>query len=118
MDFVINLSPIIVVIFIVTIILKYIYKKNLITTEENKTRLMEMDPQEAIIDPSLMKKSLIVIGVVIIGFITHQYLGLESATIAIAGAALLMLITRVDPEEALVTVEWATLFFFVGLFIR
>ncbi|HWQ75838.1 MAG TPA: SLC13 family permease, partial [Syntrophomonas sp.] len=53
----------------------------------------------------------------IIGFVTHQYLGLESATIAITGAALLMLVTRENPEEALLSVEWATLFFFVGLFI-
>jgi hypothetical protein len=72
---------------------------------------------EAIIDPELMKKSRVVIAIVIIGFVIHQYLGLESATIAITGAALLMLISREDPEEALITVEWATLFFFVGLFI-
>ncbi|NLV22935.1 MAG: ArsB/NhaD family transporter [Syntrophomonadaceae bacterium] len=118
MDFIKNLAPIVIVIFIVTlIILKFIYQKKLQTTEDNKARLMEMDPKEAIIDAKLMKKSLLVIGVVIIGFVIHQYLGLESATIAITGAALLMLITRVDPEEAFVTVEWATLFFFVGLFI-
>lgn len=118
MDFIKNLTPIIIVIFIVTILLlKLLYQKKLKTSEENKNRLMAMEPREAIIDAILMKKSLIVIGIVILGFVTHQYLGLESATIAITGAALLMLITRADPEEALITVEWATLFFFVGLFI-
>jgi len=118
MDFVRNLTPVVIVIFIVTVILlKFIYKNRLQTTEENKARLMAMDANEAITDHKLMKTSLTVIAIVIIGFITHQYLGLESATIAITGAALLMLITREDPEEALISVEWATLFFFVGLFI-
>ncbi len=118
MDFIKNLSPVIVVIFIVTvIILKFIYKNKLQTSEENKAILMSMNPDDAIKDLVLLKKSLTVIAIVIVGFISHQYLGLESATIAMAGAALLMLITREDPEEALVTVEWATLFFFIGLFI-
>jgi Na+/H+ antiporter NhaD/arsenite permease-like protein len=118
MDFAKNLTPVIIVIFIVTVILlKFIYQKRLQTSEENKARLMAMNPDEAIIDPELMKKSRVVIAIVIIGFVIHQYLGLESATIAITGAALLMLISREDPEEALITVEWATLFFFVGLFI-
>jgi Na+/H+ antiporter NhaD/arsenite permease-like protein len=118
MDFVINLAPVVIVIFIVTILLlKLIYKKRLQTTEENKAKLMALDANEAIKDMRLLKRSLAVIGIVILGFMTHQYLGLESATIAIAGAALLMLISREDPELALLNVEWATLFFFVGLFI-
>lgn len=118
MDFIINLAPVIIVIFTVTLLLlKLIYKKKLQTSEENKNKLMAMNPDLAIKDPVLLKKSLTVIAIVILGFVTHQYLHLESASIAISGAALLMLITREDPEEALVTVEWATLFFFIGLFI-
>lgn len=118
MDFIINLTPVIIVIFIVTLfLLKLIYKQQLQTTEANKQQLMQMNANDAIKDPVLLKRSLTVIGVVILGFVLHQYLGLESATIAIAGAAILMLITGENPEEALLTVEWATLFFFVGLFI-
>jgi len=118
MDFVINLTPVIVVIFIVTIfLLKIIYKKQLQTSEENKAKICAMNPAEAIKDTTILKKSLSVIGLVIIGFVTHQYLGLESATIALTGAALLLLLTREDPDEILHTVEWTTLFFFIGLFI-
>jgi Na+/H+ antiporter NhaD/arsenite permease-like protein len=118
MDFVINLTPVIIVIFIVTIfLLKIIYKKQLQTSEENKAKICAMNPVEAIKDTIILKKSLSVIGLVIIGFVTHQYLGLESATIALTGAALLLLLTREDPDEILHTVEWTTLFFFIGLFI-
>lgn len=118
MDFVKNLTPVIIVVFIVTIfLLKLIYRKKLQTTEENKVKLMAMNPDAAIQDMTLLKKSLTVIAVVILGFVLHQYLGLQSATIAIFGAALLMLITREAPEEVLLNVEWDTLFFFIGLFI-
>jgi len=118
MDFVTNLTPVIIVIFIVTVLLlKVIFRKGLQTSEENKARLMAMDPNEAIEDMPLLKKSLAVVGLVILGFVSHQYLGLESATIAIAGAAFLMLIARQAPEEVLLSVEWDTLFFFIGLFI-
>lgn len=118
MDFIINLTPVIIVIFIITVfLLKLIYKDQLKTTDQNKEQLMKMDANEAIKDPVLLKRSLTVIALVILGFVLHQYLGLESATIAIAGAAMLMLVTGEDPEEAFLTVEWGTLFFFVGLFI-
>ena len=118
MDFVVNLGPVVAVILTVTLILlKLIYKKRLETSEENKARLLAMDAESAIKDHQLLKKSLVVIGLVILGFFLHQYLHLESATIAIAGAALLMLVSRSAPEEALHSAEWSTLFFFVGLFI-
>ncbi|MDD3364848.1 MAG: ArsB/NhaD family transporter [Syntrophomonas sp.] len=118
MDFVYNLTPVVIVIFIVTVlILKYMYKDQLQATEENKATIRAMNPSDFIKDTIILKKSLIVIGMVIIGFVLHKTLGLESATIALAGAALLLLITREDPEEILHTVEWSTLFFFIGLFI-
>ncbi len=118
MDFVTNLGPVVVVIFIITfLLLRLIYRKRLETSEENQARLMAMDAESAIEDLPLLKKSLAVVGLVILGFALHQYLGLESASIAIAGAAFLMLIADEAPEEILLSVEWDTLFFFIGLFI-
>ncbi|MGE5544791.1 MAG: ArsB/NhaD family transporter [Bacillota bacterium] len=118
MDFVKNLGPVVLVILFVTfLLLGVIYRKRLETGEENKARLMALEPETAIEDLPLLKKSLAVIALVLLGFISHQYLGLESASIAIAGAAFLMLIAREAPEEILLSVEWDTLFFFVGLFI-
>jgi Na+/H+ antiporter NhaD/arsenite permease-like protein len=60
---------------------------------------------------------LIVSAFVLVGFLLHQPLGLEAATVALLGATVLMLVGRVDAHEALREVEWRTLFFFVGLFI-
>lgn len=118
MDFVYNLAPIAIVVFAATLwLLKLIYGKKMHTTEENRAQLMAMNAEEAIKDPVLMKKSLSVIALVILGFISHGALGLEPAAIALTGAALLLLLTRENIDEVLHTVEWATLFFFVGLFI-
>jgi len=68
-------------------------------------------------DVPLMRKSLAVMGLTILGFLLSRPLGLEGATIAITGAVILMIVAQEDVHEILKTVEWPTLFFFVGLFI-
>lgn len=117
-DFIRYDAPPIIVVFIVTIlILRWLYRKDLKADPANQAKIAAMDPNEAIKDPILLKKCVTVIALVIIGFVIHQFLHMESATIALAGAALLLLLTREDPEEIFHTVEWPTLFFFIGLFI-
>ncbi|MBC7242413.1 MAG: ArsB/NhaD family transporter [Anaerolineae bacterium] len=76
-----------------------------------------LDASGLITDRRLLRQSLVVMGLVLVGFIFHGMLGLEPATIAMAGASLLLIITRRDPFEHLREVEWTTLFFFIGLFI-
>jgi Na+/H+ antiporter NhaD/arsenite permease-like protein len=72
---------------------------------------------ELITDHVLLRKSLIVMGGVILGFLLQGALHLEPATIALVGATVLMLWARSDPHHVLRDIEWTTLFFFVGLFI-
>ena len=118
MDFIINLLPVVVIIFIVIMfILKIIYKKSLSTTEEAKARILNMNEKLAIKNELLLKKSLSVLALTIIGFTVHESFGFESATVALAGAAILLLISKVNPEEILVEIEWTTIFFFMALFI-
>lgn len=117
-DFVTNLTPIILPILIVTIILILIIcHKKLNVTEENKQRVMELDEMECIKDWLVLKKSLFVLAITIIGFFFQQQLHLQTATIALTGAVLLLIITKEEPEDVLLSVEWPTLFFFIGLFI-
>lgn len=72
---------------------------------------MALDESKAIRDMSLMKKCLTVLFLTLIGFLTHSYLGFESATIAIAGSAILLAISKVEPDEILQETEWGTIFF-------
>lgn len=118
MDFIINLAPVIIVVLAITVVLMVLlYKKSMTVSENDKKLVMELNEFESITDSALLKKCLVVLAITIIGFFLHQALHLESASVAIAGAVLLMLVTRTDPEEVFHTVEWPVLFFFVGLFI-
>ncbi|MCZ8514649.1 ArsB/NhaD family transporter [Paenibacillus filicis] len=95
-----------------------VYRKQLVTTEEQRLSLMSMQEKEEIRDKALLVKCLIAMGITIIGFFLHQALHLESATVALAGAFLLMLLTGEHTlEQAFHRVEWTTIFFFVGLFV-
>lgn len=118
MDFVANLTPVILPILAVTIFLiLLIYRSKLKVTEENTMKVMELDEMECIKDWLVLKKSLFVLALTITGFFFQQQLHLQTATIALVGAVLLLIITKEEPEDVLLSVEWPTLFFFIGLFI-
>ncbi|MBI2453103.1 ArsB/NhaD family transporter, partial [Candidatus Peregrinibacteria bacterium] len=117
-DFLVHLAPISLLVTVVTIILLFFwYRKELVTTYEAQASIMRFNPKDAISDYSLLYKSLFVIGLVLVGFFTHSMTNFEGATIALTGAALLLLLTLNDPEEYFREVEWTTIFFFIGLFI-
>ena len=126
-DFAYNLTPAIFVIMAVTLIpIYFIWGRHLRATPEDRQRVMQFNEFEAITDWRLLKQCLIVIGLVIAGFVFAHFLGLEAATVAMTGAALLLLLSNWshDAEEqskhvlnAFNEVEWITIFFFVGLFI-
>lgn len=119
-DFIINLTPVVIVIMIVTtFILVKIYKKQLLVAEEQKQELMKLSAADYIADKSLTIKSIAVLLLTIAGFALHSVIHVEAAVIAVAGATLLMLIgvKEHDLEEVFHTVEWVTIFFFAGLFV-
>ena len=126
-DFLLNLAPIIPLIMLVTLFVIYlIWGRGLSATQEARERIMQFRELDAITDPRLMKQSLSVLALVVVGFIFAHPLHLEPATIAMFGAGLLLLITNLgrDAEEqtedvhgCFGEVEWVTIFFFVGLFI-
>jgi Na+/H+ antiporter NhaD/arsenite permease-like protein len=119
MPFVYHLTPVIIVVLIAYIIsIKFIFGKKMVVKEELRQRVMDMDEREAIKDPVLLRKSLAVLAVTMTGFVVHGMLHLEPATIALFGAALLLLVSGIkDPHHVLAEAEWSSLFFFIGLFI-
>ncbi|SCM79217.1 Citrate transporter [uncultured Sporomusa sp.] len=121
MSFINNLAFISAVTLVITLsILLLIYRKQLKTTEDLKSGLMSLDEKKELKDKVLLKQSLIVLGLTILGFFLHQLLHLESATVALGGAFILLLLTSKtdhDLEHAFSRVEWTTIFFFVGLFV-
>ncbi len=119
MAFVCHLAPCVVIIMAVFLVtLRLVFGRQLKTTPELRARVMRMNEQEAIKDWPLLTKSLAVLALVLIGFVAHGALGFQPATIALCGAALLLLVSGTrQPHRVLADVEWTTLFFFIGLFV-
>ncbi|WP_313641927.1 ArsB/NhaD family transporter [Paenibacillus sp.] len=120
MSFINNLAPVIIIIMLAYIpLLLLMFGKQIKSTPELQQSIMDMDEKAMITDHKLLRKCLIVLGITISGFFLHQALHLESATVALAGAFLLLLLTGGEHmlEKAFRSVEWITIFFFIGLFV-
>ena len=122
MAFVENLTLISIIIFIlVQFVLIGLYHKGLHTQPELQDKIMRLPAGAQITDHALLRKCLAVIFLTITFFVLHGNLGLESATVALSGAGLLLLLTATRDEGAIVKVlskiEWPAIFFFGGLFI-
>lgn len=117
-DFIMYDAPAVIIILAAVIVaFRFMYGKQLVTTEEHRQAIMELDEHEYIKNPRLLKISYVMIAFVVIGFMTHGQLGLESSVIALTAAGIIMLVSGESIEEALHGVEWTTLCFFAGLFI-
>jgi Na+/H+ antiporter NhaD/arsenite permease-like protein len=125
--FVYNLAPIVVLILVVqTIMIHAIWGRDMKTTAEARAGVMAMKASEAIVDWLLLRQSLVVLTVVMVAFVLARPLHLEPATIAMLGAAILMLLDNWahhaekaahNIHQTFSDVEWITIFFFIGLFI-
>ncbi len=120
-EFLLNMGPIALVDLFATVAIIYLaYRAEMKVHEDVESMamtIMSLDERDAIKDPVLFKKSIAVLIGVVIGFFFHDKLGVEPAVIALTGASVLLLWGGTSPEHALEKVEWATLFFFGGLFI-
>ncbi|MBQ1415829.1 MAG: ArsB/NhaD family transporter [Selenomonas sp.] len=122
MDFIQNMTLVSLVIFIVVQgVLVALYGSKLKTTPELQDKVMRLNAKSQIADKALLKKCLCVIALTITLFTLHGALGLETATAALTGAGLLLLITYTRNEamiaKVLSKVEWLAIFFFAGLFV-
>jgi Na+/H+ antiporter NhaD/arsenite permease-like protein len=125
-DFVYHLTPVILVVLAAQILINHlIWGRRMRADEAARARIMAFNARDAIGDRRLLHQSLAVIGLVIVAFVTARYIGLEAGTIALSGAALLLLLDNLgralDSQTERVhgvfaEVEWITIFFFVGLF--
>jgi len=116
MDFIQELTGIVAIIMIVTLcFLILFFRKRLKTSPEKMAAVAELDNSQTITDKKLMFRSLFILSFVIMGFVLHDFLHLDSYIIAMLGASLLLLFEK--PNQIFADVEWNTIFFFIGLFI-
>lgn len=117
-DFIVYDAPAVVVILAVVLVVFYfLYGRKMNVNTEHRARIMELDEYAMIKDKRLLKQSVVMTLLVVVGFMAHGALGLESSVIALGAAGIIMLISGEGIEEALAQVEWTTLSFFAGLFV-
>jgi Na+/H+ antiporter NhaD/arsenite permease-like protein len=128
-DFLANTAPVVVPILGAQLLaFHWIWGRHLRTTSEARARVLALDERETIGDPPLLRSSLIVMGAVLAAFVLARQLRLEPGTIALLGAAVLMLLHNIEHHrekekqslrvtETFNEVDWITIFFFVGLFV-
>ena len=126
-DFVYHLTPIILVVMVVqAVIIHFLWGKDLRASHDAEERVMAMNPADTIEDWMLLKQSLTVLAIVMVAFVLARPLHLEPATIAMLGAAILMLLDNWSHHsekaahnihQTFGDVEWITIFFFIGLFV-
>ncbi|MEK6929647.1 MAG: ArsB/NhaD family transporter [Thermoproteota archaeon] len=116
--FLIHMGPVIGVSLIASLILfKVFFRKDLRATPQNLGELMSQNEISFIKDRPLLVKSLLVLFSVIVLFVIHGSLHIEPSLIALSGAGVLLLISKIKPEKILHEVDWSTLIFFACLFI-
>lgn len=121
-DFICNLTGLCIFLFIITdCILVFLFRKGLKTSPALQEQVLLMDEKDEIQNRRLLYQCLFVLVLTISLFALHDVLGIETATAAMAGAALLLLLACHDNEpmitRMLSNIEWLAIFFFAGLFV-
>jgi Na+/H+ antiporter NhaD/arsenite permease-like protein len=116
--FIVNLAPIVIVTLAVVIPGLYlVFRSRLRIAPAARERMMRLDARRSIEDAAEAKRTVPILIVTILAFFVHKALGIEPATVALAGASVMLLVTHQSVEDALSGIEWSTLFFLIGLFV-
>jgi Na+/H+ antiporter NhaD/arsenite permease-like protein len=117
-DFLIHLTPIVIIVTIVLIaMLPRLFPGAFAVDPERVADVMSLEEREAIRDPALLIKCGAVLVAVFAAFIAHSPLHMEPSLVAMLGAGILIVISKLERSDYLSSVEWDTLLFFAGLFI-
>jgi Na+/H+ antiporter NhaD/arsenite permease-like protein len=117
-DFIINLGPVIAVVLLAGVALvALVYRSKLKTTPTARERITTARPERAILEPVKLKRSMIIFGLILLGFFLGRLMDWEPGIVALAGGLVMILVTRSDLHQVMRKVEWGTILFFAGLFM-
>jgi len=126
-QFLFHMGPVVLVILAVVLAVFYfLWRNSLVADPKHKERIMGFRERDTITDPKLLVQSLSLLLLVILGFIIGEHFEVRPGTIAMTGAAILLLLIGITDtlehqserlQEVFSEVEWSALFFFMGLFV-
>jgi Na+/H+ antiporter NhaD/arsenite permease-like protein len=118
LDFIVNLAPVsFVTLFIVTGLLYFAFRRQLVIAPERQAEVTNLDPARDMRQSDYVKRTLVILAGTIVFFFLHSTFNVEPAVVALTGATVMLLVASDDVERALESVEWSTIFFFLGLFV-
>jgi Na+/H+ antiporter NhaD/arsenite permease-like protein len=116
--FIANLAPIVIVALVVVLPGLYlVFRPRLQIAPQARARVMSLDASKSIEDAAEARRTVPILVLTVLAFFVHKPLGLEPATVALAGAAVMLMVTRQPLEGTISSIEWLTLFFLIGLFV-
>lgn len=111
-----GLAVALVIVFMI-VMMRFVYKKEIEVEGLDTSKIMNLDPDKSITDKPLLIKGVVFIVLVILGFIFHDQIGMETSVIALTAAAVMLIIGGVNVDNAIQDVEWTTIAFFMALFV-
>ena len=117
-DFLMYDGPAVLIILAAAMICFYfIYGRKMGIAEDKQASIMTLHAHEAIKSKSLFYKSVVMTVITAVAFVLHGAVHIEPSVVALAAAAIMLILSRVEVEEVLMDVEWSTIGFFAGLFV-
>ncbi|MGW5740550.1 SLC13 family permease [Amycolatopsis sp. NPDC003861] len=117
-DFLVNMTPIVAIeLLAFALALRWVFRGSFAVDPARVAGIMRLNEREAIRDGGLLLKCGLVLLGVFAAFVGHSLIHVEPSVVALLGAGVLVVISRVEPEDYLAGVEWETLLFFAGLFV-
>lgn len=117
-DFLMYDGPAVLIILAAAMICFYfIYGRQMGVAEDKQASIMTLHAHEAIKSESLFYKSVVMTVITAVAFVLHGAVHIEPSVVALAAAAIMLILSRVEVEEVLMDVEWSTIGFFAGLFV-
>ncbi|MFC4113343.1 SLC13 family permease [Nonomuraea zeae] len=117
-DFLVHMAPVVVVIFVVFVLFtRVLFRNSFQYNAEHVAEVMALQERRAITDPQLLIRCLAVLAAVVTGFGLHAVVHVEPSIVALVGAGVMLMVSRVSVADVLREVEWPTLVFFMGLFV-
>jgi Na+/H+ antiporter NhaD/arsenite permease-like protein len=117
-DFLTHAMPIVLIAALVTLLmLRFLFSDELSLNPRDPELVMKLDASEAMQQPAITRKVMIILLLVILLFLFQRPLKISSELIALCGAAAALVWIRPDVRKVLQRIDWAVLMFFVGLFV-
>lgn len=116
-EFLWNTAPMtIIALTILLVSVYFLYIRKMKVPHELRAQIMELESSRILKNKKLLTQSLFVLILVILGFVSNNFVNKGLSVIALSGAFVLAFISKRNPKEIFEKIEWDTLFFFIGLF--